>query len=531
MSERRFPILGSEKIPMLGRSRIMERIWNDLTKPTPSNLSLVGPRYIGKSVIMGALAQKASGPNSPYRSVLSWHLGHVPPLSDEDFIAQLCNLLRDALAAAGGDYAEHLELLGDRSFTCLQEITDSLDDDNHAILMLWDGFDKPLGQGNLSVRLWDQMRSLFYGKRHKIVTATRDLLSKLIRSQDAISSPFWNIFDMNPVRVGLFDDPDREKILHELPDYDFLPGAKTELLNWSAGFPPLYLDVLNQITNECSPGMVNNEAVNQAGRKTTERLAGLLSDLWQDCPAAAQDRYLHLWENGEIPLVNTGREERDVLIEKGLARMSGNKLTPGCRMLEQYLKGTNPDTGGIVRLFGTWNSYQANIRNLLERRLDQITKFDDLLHRLVARSIEDIPEYPDHCLNNLTGIEERALDLVWQREFGAEKVVPLEILDYWNRVNPTGRAVDSLHNQPQAKIPQDRTNQCGILQLLTGSKYNVDSKAKYVSKDTYVLINALHSFRNRNQHAGGEPIRLGVAIAAINLCLELLACLEQELSS
>ncbi|MFQ5741358.1 MAG: hypothetical protein ACE5JX_20365 [Acidobacteriota bacterium] len=147
---------------------------------------------------------------------------------------------------------------------------------------------------------------------------------------------------------------------------------------------------------------------------------------------------------------------------------------------------------------------------------------------LLARAIEDIPEFPDDCLNNLTSIEEGALDLIWQREFGAFKVIPEEILDYWDQLDPYGRIVQRLKEKGGNTVPRDRGLQCGILQLLTGSRIRFESRARYATKDTYVLINAIHSFRNRDEHPGGQAMHVGVAVAAIMSCLELLACLDRE---
>ena len=81
-------------------------------------------------------------------------------------------------------------------------------------------------------------------------------------------------------------------------------------------------------------------------------------------------------------------------------------------------------------------------------------------------------------------------------------------------------------------VPADRANQIALLQILTGSHqtYNKPVAAK-VSKDSYTLINAIHSFRNRSQHASGQAIHLGVAVSAIMLCVELLACLQRELTT
>jgi hypothetical protein len=480
---------------------------------------------------MRALAERAREEESPYEFVLYWHLGHDAPGSDDDFVSGLCNLLRDQLAASSADYTEHRAYLGDHTFGVLREVTDLLDSEGKAILMLWDGFDKPLGQGRLSGHLWDQMRTIFYGKRHKIVTATRGPLRELIRSQEAITSPFWNIFDMNPVRVEVFDEDDCEAILSELSGIKFQQGAKTELMNWSSGFPPLFLEVLNQVVVETPSGSVDNKDINRVVGRATERLAGVISSLWEDCTAGAQDVYFHLVERGDLLLSEVGKDEQRCLTEKGFARQSGNKLIRSCRMLQEYIQSRKPDAGSMVRLFGTREDYRSNIRSLLERRLAQISQFDDRLRRLVARAIGDIPDYPEDCLNNLTSIEERALDLIWQREFGQDKVIPQEILDYWDRVDSTVRPVEYLREQTEKVVPGDRGLQCGILQLLTGSRRDFDSRAKYVTKNTYVLINAIHSFRNRSQHSAGQEMHVGVAVVAIMGCLELLACLDRELAT
>ncbi len=184
----------------------------------------------------------------------------------------------------------------------------------------------------------------------------------------------------------------------------------------------------------------------------------------------------------------------------------------------------------MARLFGSWDDYQINIRNLLERRLAHISRFDERLYRLVERAIDDIPDYPDDCLNNLTGIRDCALNLIWQREFGVGMSVPPEVVTYWTTVPRIGnRLVQHMMQANCWDVPMDPLNQIRLLGLLTGSSRNFDAKAKATSKDTYVLIDAIHNFRNRAQHPDGQAIHLGVAVAAIMTCLELLSCLEREL--
>jgi hypothetical protein len=530
MNEKRFPILGAQIPPMLGRAGIMQRIWNDLTKPTPSNLSLVGPRFVGKTVIMQSLAQRAVNETSPYTFVVYWHLGHVAPQSDRDFIAQLSDKLRESLAGSPGDTSEYRQHLEEHSFSNLSEVAEYLDEEGRPILMLWDGFDKPLGQGKLTGQLWDQMRTIFYGRKHKIVTASRKPLSQLIRSQDAISSPFWNIFDMNPVRIGVFDEQDREAIIGLLSSHSFQAGTKTELLNWSAGLPPLFLETLNLIVADIPNGAVDNLAVNRVAKNTLENLTDVIGAMWQDCPTGAKDLYRHLVDRGDVPFPDAERQARNCLTEMAFASQSGNKLTASCRLLQEYIRDEKMDSGSMARLFGSWEDYRVNIRSLLERRLAHISRFDERLYRLVERAIDDIPGYPDDCLNNLTGIRDCALKLIWQREFGPERRVLPELITYWTetpRLNHN--LVQQMVNSNCWDVPKNPLQQIRLLSLLTGSYQDFESKSKAVSKDTYVLINVIHTFRNRDEHHDGQSLHVGVAAAALMACLELLGCLEREL--
>ena len=57
----------------------MQRLWNDLTKATPNHLSIVGPRYSGKTVLMHGLAEQMRQGDSPYGAVIVWDLGHQIP--------------------------------------------------------------------------------------------------------------------------------------------------------------------------------------------------------------------------------------------------------------------------------------------------------------------------------------------------------------------------------------------------------------------------------------------------------------------
>jgi len=531
MNSLRFPILGPEIPPMLGREEIMQRLCSNLTKSTPSHLSVVGPRFAGKSVILKALADRMRAEGSPYFAVIFWDLGHQIPSSDAEFMKILCRLLGEGIKAVNRDYGEHLLSVDEGEYAEICEVMDALYDDGQMILMLWDGFDKPLNSGMLTRNLWDNLLELCRKPSFRLVTSTRRELHQLIRDEESVTSDFWGVFE-GVVRVATFEDNDIELILASLENLTFQAGAKTELLNWSAGFPPLFLEILNRIIEEVEEsGRVDNRLVNLAAgkAKTVGKCSAILDALWQDCSAGAKDLYRVLIDHRELPVDEVGREESSVLIEKGFARKTGRKILPACRMLEERILDTGQNAGSMARLFGSWGDYQANIRGLLERRLSHIPSFDERLYRLVARAIEDIPDFPNDCLNNLTGIEERALDLIWQREFGNERAIPQRIITYWtSSPRDRDRLVSRMMHENSWVVPSDRGSQVGLLQLLTGSKNGFDARARTTSKDTYVLINAIHSYRNRNQHGAGQNMHLGVAVAAIMSCLELLDCLDRE---
>jgi hypothetical protein len=63
---------------------------------------------------------------------------------------------------------------------------------------------------------------------------------------------------------------------------------------------------------------------------------------------------------------------------------------------------------------------------------------------------------------------------------------------------------------------------------MTGTDRSVRC-AKFVTKGTYVLMNAVHEFGNFGQHPEGARIDAGAAYAALHLCIELAASLHRDL--
>jgi hypothetical protein len=533
-----FPLFQPDA-PMLGRKELFEQLCNELTKPTPAHLSLVGPRYHGKSVILHALVAEMRQRPDVFHRVIYWDLGHRTPQSDDEFLTALRAHIARAIKNSHAEWAEYLED-SESGYDELHEVIGNIMKSDEKILIVWDGFDRPLREGRLTRNLWDNLLELCRMQSFRAVTASRRKLQELPRDEKSVTSELWEVFTVKP--VGCLTSTDLVGFTTKMPDHTFQPGAIKELINWTGGLPAIVTWLIGKIAEQLPPGIVTNEHVNEAA-VPDDRCCGIMDKIWQDCPAPATDLYRHLVESGSERISDLPKPEKSALLDHGLARQEGSMLVPTCRLIEKYVGAAEPEFGALSRLFGTWEGYAENIRGILERRIAQISRFDNRLFRMVEQGIENIPGYPDDCLNNLTHIEERALDLIWQHESDDERCFPPQVISYWSEVTLKlqgnkrhwimSEMLQSDENgTPNAwSVSSDRTSQLTLLQFLTGSHqaYNKPVATK-VSKDTYTLLNAIHSFRNRSQHASGQTIHLGVAVSAIMLCVELLACLQRELT-
>jgi hypothetical protein len=532
-----FPLF-ADRVPRLGRDRIFKHMVDDLIKPTPQSLSLVGPRYSGKTVILNALADDAQTCEA-YSCIVFWDLGHQIPRSDEEFISQM--IKKVAVAIHGSRPDIHAHLTKERAgYAELYESFELLAAESQRVLMLWDGVDQTISTGLLTRNLWDNLLALGRMDSLVLVTSSRRKLQELLRDPQSFTSDFWLLF--TPIRLDSMNEDDLAAFASAMKQHTFQPGALKELLNWTGGIPPLVASTLNQLSIMIPSGEVSNDHINAAALEMDEYCTGYLDTIWNDFPAPVTDLYRHMIQAKVEDFANVAKPERTTLIENGMATHDGGKLKVRCRMLERHIEGGTSEFGAMARLFGEWEGYSKNIRGILERRLAQIPRFDDRLFRMVEQGVENIPSYPDDCLNNLNHIEERALDLIWTHETDQEKCFTSQIISYWSETTLRAQKerknwiiVEILQADEDGRenawsVPTDRSKQLSLLQLLTGSNQTYSQPmAKSVSKDTYSLLNAIHSFRNRSIHASGQAIHLGVAVSAVMLCVELLACLQREL--
>lgn len=525
MPDTPFPILGTSVPPMLGRTAILQRVLGALTKPAPDHLQVVGPRFGGKTVLLREVAsQLQQRVGKPYTAVLLWDLGHQTPATDDQFMQSLARELGAALKSSHPDCTDLLLSVQEGAYQDIAEVLDLLAEENAKVLMIMDGFDKPLSQGGLTRNLWDQLRELAIRPSLRLVTASRRKLGELIRNPQAQTSDLWNIFNPRPVKVGCFDSDDLGAVLAALPSLRLEVGAQKELLNATNGFPVLTLSVLNELCDAGATGLVTPQMVNAACDDALDALRDTLDALWQDCPPSSQDLLRRVMDESSVLQTGEPGPVAETLIQRGFVHHIGNKLERPNRLLRRYLNEQPNEGSALARMFGTADAYERNLKGALERRIENADAMDPTLRRYLTRGVEDLPSYPEVFLGNVSGILDQSLKLVWRAECWNTETqsphIPSEWFSVWDY---NGDRKDDW----RARFPEGG-QRLRLLDLMTGTQKH-DRLARYVTKNVYVLANAVQGFRDYGAHTKSSRVEVGTGYAALHVCIELGAALAREL--
>jgi hypothetical protein len=524
MPDNRFPILGDTVPPMLGRTGILRKMIGALAKQTPDHLQVVGPKFAGKTVILNELAARLRQTGAPYSAVVLWDLGHQTPSTDELFMQSLARELSAALKGSYPDYADYLRNPQGNPYQDIAEILDILKDDGVKVLAIMDGFDKPLANSQLTRNLWDQLLDLARKPSLRLVTASRRSLYQLLRNPESQTSDFWGIFDTK-IHVGCFDEDDLAAIFEVMPEIQLSAGAKTELLNAGNGFPIFTLGVINSLCESGATGTVSQETMMVACDDAFSKLHDKLDALWTDCTQSCQDLLRRVLEEKQVGRAGIVTADAEMLIERGFVLSAANKLQRPSRLIGRYLEEQPHEGSALVRLFGSSDGYEKHLKYVLERRINQIDGIDAALKCFLLNGVHDLPEFPQVFLSHVHGILEQALSQIWKIECwntsASRPQIPSEWFSTWQRTDE--RYIEDW----QTRFPEGG-QRLRLLDLITGTR-NTDRLARYVTKNTYVLANAVQGFRDFGVHPKAMDISLGTAYVALHTCIELAASLSREL--
>jgi hypothetical protein len=525
MTNRPFQIYGDSVPRMVGRMQVMDRLRRGLNKTIPDHMKIIGPRASGKTVIVEALLEELRGAGTPFDGVIRWDLGKSRATDDNDFLVHLRDQIAEALKDRHPDWSKLLTVdFADDARSGLKEVLSELVGEGIRLLVVLDGLEKTLASGQFTRNLWDNLADLGRMKSLRYLTVSQGKPHQLIRDPDSAASDFWGLFDQGQLQVGCFDEEDITAAIAELPNTEFKPGARTELVNLTLAFPPLLLSALNEFAERGVAGHVDAAEVVGAADAIYERVEETLARLWRELPETTKELQRTVVKKGEIPTQGQAGRDIERLLERGFALRKGDRILKPNKLLSRYLASVEEGDGSLRRLFSTESDYIQNARIMLELRLRQIRHLDDELRHSIEKGLGDLPDYPGNCLNNVRNIADRALDTVWRFE-SSNRAFPSEWLDTWRYKNVTTA------EKWQGQVPADRGQQVALLQLITGNEI-CPSVAKNITKSSYVLVSAVHGFGNFGQHRGPKDVvHAATALAAMTVCVELAATLSREFDS
>ena len=529
MTTNPYQVFGASIPPMLGRGSLMRAIESHLLKPSPDHVSVVGPAHYGKSVLLRHLADAHHSGSSHYLTTAHIDLRRSTPESDSEFKRRFAEAVRGALQAAGSDLYDSIDIEDENIHELLSLVFEELDDKRMRMLVVLDGFDHVLAAPGLTRHLWDQLRVLAQKPSLRLVTGSRRPLRELCRTEESITSDFWEIFYDTPVRVAALNGDDRLAFLKPLRDAgcEFDEPAQKEVANWTGGVPVLVCALLQKLWEDHRRKRLSKPEIDRAAETMLDERREVLAALWDDCEHELRAD-LGVLSDRDIPCTDLSENRRRAVEERGFGRVSSNRLRGSCRLMQRYAKDQAPALADLNRLFGTAIGFETHIRSLLELRLVQLksSRVDQELYTSVSNAVRDISSTPEQALTWIRNIANRALALIWEAELPPDRTLPAEWLKEWE-------SKEVKIPDDAGKLPRGAGQQCNVLRFVTGSD-RTRRQSRYVTKTTYLLVDYLQSVGSFGQHRSDFPetkITLGFTAAVVLAAITLVECLTDDLEA
>lgn len=529
-----YQVLGTSVPMMLGRKRLLEQLERHLLKPSPDHVQVVGPTLYGKSVLLSHLATKHQGVSAHYLTAGYVDLRHAPPATDGDFRRRFAEVVKQALTVAKSPVADYLDLADPSLHELLILVFDELDKEKQRLLLVLDGFDHVLAGTGLTRNLWDQLRSLAQKGSLRLVTGSRRPLRELCKTDESRTSDFWEIFYDTPVSVSAFSDSDWEELLAPLAGGGVTVdgSGRKEAMNWSGGIPVLVIALLGKLADGMNSGArCTKPEVDAAATATLDERRQLLAEIWDDCDIELRSDLATLAakEVDGIPMSDLSDARQRALEQRGLATSAGNRMRTSCRLMAKFAVQQAPAVADLKRLFGTRDGFDANVRGLLEHRLAQVldARTDADLRSYIQSAVRDLEPNPELALKWIRSLANRALVLIWEAELGPDQRLPDAWVTEWKQAGELLKWLDATQ-----RLPRKQGAQCNALRLATGTE-KVQPKAKFATKPTALLVDALQSIGDFGQHRDDfreSTVTKAFAAAVVTWAIELVESLNRDLS-
>ena len=523
-------ISGVNNSTLIGRGSVVTKILRRITKETPDQLTIVGPKSIGKTMLVDRL--KSDLQQDPtYAIVFYWDLKKKTPDSDQEFWKYLFDLLRNEIREVDEAYIDGIDPNSEDIQEDLDVVLQMLDSDGIRTLLIFDHFDEVIGK-DISANVWTILRSQSQRDNHFLMTVSQKTLRQISQIKALSDSKFHEVFDPNPVRIGVIEEKEIKDWIKPFTDSGlaFESGAQKELMNWSGGLPILLKKICDEVhVNRGSHTTIKKAQIDDVANQILSDEESVVGILWDNVDPAGRSSIILFNEekvnSGDIPL----DVEKD-LERRGYLRKDGKRLTGACRLMSEYGVRHGKVVTDIRRIFGSQKNFDKNIREVLALRLARIEHPDQRLRLYVETAINALDNDPKICLQNAREFRDVSLSLIWEAEFGGNKI-PDELIEHWETKIDIERApywYKNIRKNQAAKVPDKEVQQLSLLDWLTGNQ-NLEKRSRYVSKETYTQLEHAHHLGNYASHKKNTEPSFLLAVMTCFCGLILLGNISREL--
>jgi hypothetical protein len=510
---------------LLGRKQLLHDLCSLLAN---NNVSLVGPKLYGKTVVVHGLRDVLAKPGSPFDGVSLWDMRSRTPRTDDEFRSQFAEALLPAVKAIDPSIGEYLKAGGATPMEWAAFALDQVASAGKRVVLIIDKFHAiEISDDGIGPNLLGELRVLASEKEgFRLVVASRRPLREQCMTPEAKSSDFHRVFEK--LQLGGFSEADMDEVWGPLADRGATvdKGAKTELRNWSGGVPPLVFAMLWELFDKVPGGsQITDAHVKEAALAVLTRREEDLADLWDDCPMELQTALAETATRA-VAAGELRKEHQRALVVRQIGRIHSDQLQWSCGLLQHYVDPQHAGPVSALRiLFGTSPAAAKNYPKVLEH-LHSLSalKADDLRNE-VGAALTDLKSDARKALNRARSIRDAALDLVWDSEVLAGGKLPPAWEAAWH--SNTGKFLGPDWLERIHTVPDERGEQLAVLRQATGTK-DLKRVTVKVSKQTYTLIAFLHEAGNLQNHRGGETISDQFARAVCSAAVELCARLQAE---
>lgn len=518
-------VFGAGRADLLGRQKEIDQIRRLWVK---QHISIVGPKYYGKTVLMEHL-HKLAKDEQGFSGAGFWDVRKNPAKDDTAFWRKLYHCLNRHVEAS----REYLPK--DENNADAETMLDTfrfLEADHKRILLLWDGIDELLLKGSLSDNLWNQLTALADINSVTLILSSRRRLMDLLPTEEAKGSDFWRRFAL-VIPLGCFQEADWPNLVAPLVSKgcELDPSGQKELVNWTGGIPLLTIASLNAIESGLNGKSVLKKAdVDAAAGNIDSRCIDMT---WRDLGPELQNEFAEICRKdaaGGVPRTEIEPTCLADMVARGLITETGNKFRPAVRLLARHaVLVTNP-MPNLRRLFATSDMFVTNTPGMLELRLAQVGSLDANLKYHVSQILKTL-DHPSTAMEMMRGVFDRTAELVLKADFPDGKILPAWV-EEWERQGCLDRNDPEQRNRETlaCRVPQSRANRRWLLKLLVNSAATGRTRLR---SSTFRLMEFVYEAGNYGHHACdiGEQIPVSFVVSACVAAVELCHHLVEDLNN